>query len=119
MSARQSTGSGRNAASSDVASIRREAASAAANACARVPTKVADGHTPEADDQYRDADRSFHAAAASFTLGVSPISLLQALQDWALHLATSPGKQQELAAKAVEKFVRLATFVGGSWQVRE
>jgi polyhydroxyalkanoate synthase len=59
---------------------------------------------------HRDADRLFHAAITAASFGISPISLLQAWQDWALHVASSPGKQQELVAKAVEKLTRFAMF---------
>ena len=64
-------------------------------------------------DVFRDADRLIHAALASLTFGISPISLLQAWQDWALHVAISPGKQQEISAKAIEKSTRLANFLSG------
>jgi polyhydroxyalkanoate synthase len=60
---------------------------------------------------YRDADRLFHAALAPLTFGISPISLSQAWWDWALHLAASPGKQQEVATKAWEKLARLQHFL--------
>ncbi|MCO5065283.1 MAG: alpha/beta fold hydrolase [Rhizobiaceae bacterium] len=60
---------------------------------------------------YRDVDRLFHAWMSSATLGLSPVSLAQAWQDWALHLMTSPGKQRELQTKAVEKAVRFQHFL--------
>lgn len=63
-------------------------------------------------DVFRDADRLFHAAATTASFGISPISLLQAWQDWALHLAVSPGKQQELIVKTTEKLARFAMFLG-------
>ena len=63
-------------------------------------------------DVFRDADRLVHAALASMTFGISPASIMQAWQDWALHLAASPGKQQEILIKAVEKLSRLANFLG-------
>lgn len=40
----------------------------------------------EAGGIYRDLDRLSHALLAAFTVGISPISLLQAWQDWLLHL---------------------------------
>jgi polyhydroxyalkanoate synthase len=86
---------------------------------APAPTAASRAAAPGRDDSgarassvYRDADRLFHAAAASLTLGISPISLLQAWQDWALHLAAAPGKQQEIVAKGFEKLVRLTVFLG-------
>ena len=48
----------------------------------------------------RTIDRVFHALWASQTGGISPLALWLAGMDWALHLATSPGKQMELAATA-------------------
>ncbi len=54
-------------------------------------------------------DRSLHAAAARFTAGLSPAALAAAYMDWAMHLAVSPGKQMQLADKAVRKWTRLAT----------
>src|SRR5262245_25438773 len=56
----------------------------------------------ESENTYRIADRQFHATLAAFTFGFSPISLLKAWQDWILHLAIAPGKQQEIAAKGLE-----------------
>lgn len=37
-------------------------------------------------------DRSFHAALARFTGGLSPAALALAFADWQLHLLSSPGK---------------------------
>ncbi len=45
-------------------------------------------------------DRSVHALAARFTLGLSPSALASAYSDWALHFATAPGKQFQLNEKA-------------------
>ncbi|MZR30754.1 PHA/PHB synthase family protein [Sneathiella litorea] len=55
-------------------------------------------------------DRSVHALTAHFTLGLSPSSLASAYSDWALHLASAPGKQFQLIEKAATKAVRLATY---------
>ena len=43
-------------------------------------------------------DRSVHALAARLTSGLSPAALAGAYMDWAVHLASSPGKQLELAS---------------------
>ena len=51
-------------------------------------------------------DRSVHYWLARWTLGLSPLTLGEAYADWALHLAISPGKQMQLAHKAVRKSVR-------------
>lgn len=78
-------------------------------------TAVGDLMLPLPDDEagsiYRDVDRLSHALLAAFTTGISPISLLQAWQDWLLHLSLSPGKQGEVCAKAVEKVARLNDFL--------
>ena len=50
-----------------------------------------------------DLDHLVHALAARRTGGLSPVALGQVWWDWAAHLATSPGRQAELAASAVMK----------------
>ena len=55
-------------------------------------------------------DRSLHAAMARFTVGVSPMTLIGAYADWAAHLSYSPGKQLQLAEKALRKWLRLVTY---------
>ena len=55
-------------------------------------------------------DRSLHAAAARFTLGLSPAALAEAYLDWATHLAFSPGKRLLLADKAARKAIRFANY---------
>ena len=57
------------------------------------------------------ADRVPRAFAARATFGISPVALGLAFADWWLHLASSPGKQVELARKAARKWVRLADYV--------
>ena len=56
-------------------------------------------------------DRSVHASMARFTVGLSPMTLIGAYADWAAHLSYSPGKQLQLAEKAVRKWLRLVTYV--------
>jgi poly[(R)-3-hydroxyalkanoate] polymerase subunit PhaC len=55
-------------------------------------------------------DRSLHAAMARFTAGLAPMTLIGAYNDWAAHLAASPGKQLQLGEKAVRKWLRLANY---------
>ena len=55
-------------------------------------------------------DRSLHAAMARFTVGVSPMTLIGAYADWAAHLSYSPGKQLQLAEKALRKWSRLMAY---------
>ena len=55
-------------------------------------------------------DRAAGAAIAQITAGLSPLTLFQAFSDWGLHLAFSPGKQLQLAAKAARKNIRLFDY---------
>ncbi len=55
-------------------------------------------------------DRLLHAMLARYTLGISPAALAQAFQDWLTHLALAPGKQQELADKALRKLHRFLLY---------
>jgi polyhydroxyalkanoate synthase len=57
-------------------------------------------------------DRSVHAATARMTAGLSPPALAEAFSDWAFHLAYAPGKQAQLAQKAMKKYLRLARYAG-------
>ncbi len=51
---------------------------------------------------FRKLDAAAHAQLAKAAGGLAPISLALACMDWAMHLATSPGRQLELAQKAAE-----------------
>ncbi|EPX77737.1 PHA/PHB synthase family protein [Litoreibacter arenae] len=54
-----------------------------------------------------------HAASASiarFTHGLSPAAVMGAWFDWATHISAAPGKQLQLAEKAVDKARRYAQF---------
>jgi Poly(3-hydroxyalkanoate) synthetase len=55
-------------------------------------------------------DRSLHATAARFTMGLSPAALAESYLDWATHLAFSPGKRLQLVDKAARKTVRFANY---------
>jgi polyhydroxyalkanoate synthase len=57
-------------------------------------------------------DRSVHAAAARMTAGLSPPALAAAFSDWAIHLASAPGKQAQLVQKAIKKYLRLTRYAG-------
>ncbi|MFM8467241.1 MAG: PHA/PHB synthase family protein [Oxalobacteraceae bacterium] len=50
----------------------------------------------------REVDDAVHERLSQFTMGLSPISLALACADWAMHLATSPGRQMELAERAMQ-----------------
>ncbi|EGD59917.1 putative poly-beta-hydroxyalkanoate synthase [Novosphingobium nitrogenifigens DSM 19370] len=56
-------------------------------------------------------DHAARAALAQFSGGLSPITIAQSLADWGLHLATSPGRQMQLAGKGLRKGLRLAEYV--------
>ncbi|WP_317202958.1 PHA/PHB synthase family protein [Janthinobacterium sp.] len=55
-------------------------------------------------------DRILQAAIARATHGISPISVALAYTDWAMHLATAPGKWRKLLLKAIRKEARLAAY---------
>jgi polyhydroxyalkanoate synthase len=54
-------------------------------------------------------DRTANAIVARFTMGVSPVALAMTYFDWAAHLGASPGKQFQLAEKALDYAHRWAT----------
>jgi len=64
---------------------------------------------PLGAESFRAVDRMAQAQLAAWTGGLSPAALALASADWAVHLATAPGKQMELATKAVRKSGRLAS----------
>lgn len=55
-------------------------------------------------------DRALRALLARGTGGIAPTALNAAWSDWALHLATSPGKQTRLVEKAMRKTLRLQQY---------
>jgi polyhydroxyalkanoate synthase len=62
-------------------------------------------------------DRSWCYLASRWTLGLSPMAVAEAYFDWMIHLAASPGKQLQLAEKAVRKSALLAHYAAHcSWQ---
>ncbi len=52
-------------------------------------------------------DRVWHASQAHTTLGISPVALAKAQIDWLAHIANAPGKQVNLAQKAMVEGGRL------------
>jgi polyhydroxyalkanoate synthase len=68
----------------------------------------------DAKNTYQNAlDRVIRAAIGRLTLGISPVELAQAYQDWVLHLMMSPGSQVGLAEKTVRKWMQLAVYAQG------
>jgi polyhydroxyalkanoate synthase subunit PhaC len=74
------------------------------------PSKQAAAPAPTSAQELAAAvgaiDRSFHAALAPFTGGLSPAALALAFADWQLHLLTSPGKQAALAGQAPQNAIQ-------------
>jgi polyhydroxyalkanoate synthase len=59
-------------------------------------------------------DRMTHALTGRATAAISPAAVALAYLDWAVHLASAPGKQMELAQKAVCKAVRFLIYAARS-----
>ncbi|MCO5100837.1 MAG: alpha/beta fold hydrolase [Burkholderiaceae bacterium] len=72
--------------------------------------------TPERPERnlHDTLDSLAHTALARATHGLSPVSGLLAWQDWALHLAISPGKRRRLVDKALDKQWRFARYALGA-----
>lgn len=58
----------------------------------------------------RDIDRRLRGRLAQLLGGQSPWAALQAWEDWAFHLSTSPGRQAELAWRWTESLMALSAF---------
>src|SRR3546814_8710704 len=59
-------------------------------------------------------DRAAAVGIAHLTHGLSPVTMVLAATDWMLHLASAPGKQLQLGAKAARKYWRLSDYIGRS-----
>ncbi|WP_291163583.1 alpha/beta fold hydrolase [Hyphomicrobium sp.] len=66
--------------------------------------------THNQDAFYHNLDRHLHYLLARTTAGVSPAACANAYFDWAIHLASSPGRQLELLGEAIHQWTRLADF---------
>ncbi|RDV05633.1 alpha/beta fold hydrolase [Undibacter mobilis] len=81
-----------------------------------LPTDFEPADAPDRRDAYAVTalgdviDRAQHAAVARLTMGLSPTALMQAYMDWAIHLASQPGKRLQLIDKAMRKSTRLAQY---------
>jgi polyhydroxyalkanoate synthase len=71
--------------------------------------RLGDRHLLDSD-ALEEIDRMINIALGQFTGGVSPASLAMAYLDWTVHLASSPGKQFQLGAKAMRKAMRLGSY---------
>ena len=61
-------------------------------------------------------ERMLHAAMGQLTQGISPHALALAWFDWAIHVAQSPGKWQQLAQKAQKAVRKDARFLDYAWR---
>ncbi|MFP4146203.1 MAG: PHA/PHB synthase family protein [Halorhodospira sp.] len=71
---------------------------------------------PEFEEGEREAltiDRLFHAGMGRATLGLSPAAISLATFDWAVHLASHPGKQFALMDEAMRNALRFNTYLFG------
>lgn len=82
---------------------------------ATVAAPAAPAASPDPLDVFADTiDRASHAAVARMTGGLAPTGMSEAFTDWAVHLASAPGKSVQLAGKAARKWTRYAEFAGRS-----
>lgn len=63
--------------------------------------EVAVAPLPDPETRFEKLDRLAHAHLAQATMGIAPSVMAEAWIDWAVHLASSPGKQMELVQRAV------------------
>ena len=64
---------------------------------------------PRPEQPFETLDRIAHARLAKATSGISPSVLAEAWMDWAVHLATSPGKQLQMMQQAFQNAQTLAS----------
>ena len=63
---------------------------------------------------FRTLDRLNRALLARATQGLSPAALAETWTDWALHLASAPGKRLELAQRAAMTMARFGLWLPGA-----
>jgi polyhydroxyalkanoate synthase len=81
---------------------------------ARVEPPLLAAATPGEVDPPQPFDRLLRAGLARYTMGLSPAALWLAYADWAIHLMSSPAKQQQLAQKGVRKAMRFASYAANA-----
>jgi polyhydroxyalkanoate synthase len=86
-----------------------EAAPTTADSTADYSRRLGDRHLLDSD-ALENIDRMTNIALGQLSGGVSPASLAMAYLDWTVHLASSPGKQFQLGAKAMRKAMRLGAY---------
>jgi polyhydroxyalkanoate synthase len=72
-----------------------------------------DGHGHPHDHPHETLDRATRALQARLTGGLSPHAAWAAWADWATHLARAPGRQLELAERAIQNGWKLARYAAG------
>jgi polyhydroxyalkanoate synthase len=60
--------------------------------------------------QVNPLDMAIHSRIAELTGGISPVSVIQAWSDWAIHFAISPGKQIEILSSLKRQATDWLTF---------
>ncbi|QFS82575.1 Poly-beta-hydroxybutyrate polymerase [Roseivivax sp. THAF40] len=86
-----------------------------------LPAKVHDlvpraAPAPADTHPYEHLDRISRALLARNTAGLSPFSIFQAWNDWALHMSRAPGRQIELAERAVKNALQVVSHTAGIGQ---
>lgn len=81
---------------------------------ASIPRPLPFPEEPLGDETFRALDRMSEAMIGQMTGGLSPAAIALASLDWGVHLAASPGKRMELAAKAARKSGRMIAHLMGS-----
>ena len=61
-------------------------------------------------DLYETMNHTARAKMAAMTLGIAPTALTAAFHDWAVHLASAPGKQLKLVHQAMNDIAAIATY---------
>lgn len=75
-----------------------------------IPAAARDGESLGIET-FKAVDRIRDAVLGKLTGGISPGSVAMANFDWAIHLASAPGKRMELAAKAARKSQRFLAYL--------
>ena len=76
----------------------------------KAPTPPSAGGLPN----FRTLDRLSRALLARATQGISPVALAETWADWALHLASAPGKRLELFQRAAMTMARFGLWLPGA-----
>ena len=63
---------------------------------------------------FRTLDRLSRALLARSTQGISPLAVAQTWNDWAVHLASAPGKRLELFQRAMMSMARFGLWAPGA-----